>query len=310
MFHGTMTALVTPFRNGEIDEESFRAHVERQIEAGVDAVVPAGTTGEAATLSHEEHKRIIRIAVEQAAGRVPVIAGTGSNNTAESIELTRAAKELGADAALLISPYYNKPTQEGIYQHYKAVAEAVHLPQILYNVPGRTHSNIQPETVGRLAGIAHVVGIKDATADMAQLARTMVLCDGNMEFYSGDDTTVLPFMAMGGVGVISVVSNIVPKAMKSLTAALCGGDLVSARRQHAKLLKLADAMFLQSNPIPVKAACAMLGWMGWELRLPLTPLPPDLCRHLGGELSAFGLEPDLSRAPCGSDVDPGGKIEK
>ncbi|HKI59537.1 MAG TPA: 4-hydroxy-tetrahydrodipicolinate synthase, partial [Mariprofundaceae bacterium] len=169
MFHGTMTALVTPFADGHIDEEAFRAHLDRQIEAGVDAVVPAGTTGEAATLSFAEHKHLIDITVQHVNGRIPVIAGTGSNNTAESIELTQSAKELGADAALLISPYYNKPTQEGIYQHYKAVADAVHLPQIIYNVPGRTNSNIQPETVARLADVANIIGIKDATADMAQL---------------------------------------------------------------------------------------------------------------------------------------------
>ncbi len=292
MFHGTMTALVTPFAHGKIDEDAFRAHLERQIAGGVDAVIPAGTTGEAATLSHEEHRRLICITVEHVAGRVPVIAGTGSNNTAESIALTQAARDLGADAALLISPYYNKPTQEGIYQHYRAVAEAVHLPQILYNVPGRTNSNILPETVGRLSRIANIIGIKDATADMAQLGRTMLACDGNIEFYSGDDATVLPFMALGGAGVISVLSNLVPDAMKALTEAMRCGDMDTARRQHMTWLKLADAMFLQSNPIPVKAACAMLGWMGWELRLPLTPLPENLCEKLFAALQAAGLKPE------------------
>jgi len=193
MFHGTITALVTPFRNGRIDEQAFRDHLDRQIEAGVDAVVPAGTTGEAATLSFAEHKKLIEIAVRHVAGRVPVIAGTGSNNTAESIELTQSAKELGADAALLISPYYNKPSQEGIYQHYKAVAEAVHLPQMVYNVPGRTNSNILPETVGRLSRISNIVGIKDATADMDQLNATMEACEGRIDFISGDDATVLRF---------------------------------------------------------------------------------------------------------------------
>jgi len=272
MFHGTMTALVTPFRNGAIDEEAFRAHLDRQIDAGVDALIPAGTTGEAATLSFAEHKHLIEITVQHVAGRVPVIAGTGSNNTAESIELTRSAKELGADAALLISPYYNKPTQEGIYLHYKAVAEAVHLPQIIYNVPGRTNSNIQPETVARLADIANIVGIKDATADMAQLTRTMMACGDRMTFFSGDDATAFPFMALGGSGVISVVSNIAPKTMHQLTEAMRSGNLDIARRAHFALQDLSDAMFVQANPMPVKAACSLLGWMENELRLPLTPL--------------------------------------
>jgi len=272
MFHGTMTALVTPFKNGQIDEDAFRAHLDRQIEAGVDAVVPAGTTGEAATLSFDEHKQLIGIAVQHVSGRVPVIAGTGSNNTAESIELTQAAKDLGADAALLISPYYNKPTQEGIYLHYKAVAEAVHLPQIIYNVPGRTNSNILPETVARLAEVPNIVGIKDATGDMAQLTRTIMACGDRMTFFSGDDASALPFMALGGAGVISVVSNIAPKTMHQLTEAIRSGNLDIARRAHFALQDLSDAMFVQSNPIPVKGACSLLGWMDNELRLPLTPL--------------------------------------
>lgn len=292
MFHGTITALVTPFRDGAIDEDAFRAHVERQIEAGVDAIVPAGTTGEAATLSFDEHKALIRMAVEQAAGRVPVIAGTGSNNTAESIELTRAARELGADAALLISPYYNKPTQEGIYQHYRAVAEAVHLPQILYNVPGRTASSIQPETVGRLARIPNIVGIKDATADMDQLVRLMAEAGDAIRYLSGDDATVTPFMALGGHGVISVVSNVAPERMKALTEAMRAGDAPRAAAIQRELAPLNAAMFMQSNPIPVKAACAMMGWMGWEIRLPLTVLPEAGRERLAGELRAAGLSPE------------------
>jgi 4-hydroxy-tetrahydrodipicolinate synthase len=274
MFHGVMTALVTPFTaDGAIDEDALRAHIDRQIADGVDAIAPAGTTGEAATLNMAEHKRVIRIAVEHAAGRVPVIAGSGSNSTEESIELTRAAKEIGADAALLISPYYVKPSQEGIYQHYKAVAEAVHIPQIMYNVPGRTHSNMLPDTVARLSRVPNIVGIKDATADMAQLTRTMLACEERIEFYSGDDATVMPLMALGGVGVISVVSNIVPASMKRLTGAMRAGDLAAARTIHRQLQLLTDAMFVESNPVPVKGACAMLGWMGETLRLPLVPMP-------------------------------------
>jgi 4-hydroxy-tetrahydrodipicolinate synthase len=292
MFHGVMTALVTPFdENGAIDEEALRAHIDRQIEAGVDALVPAGTTGEAATLNMDEHKRVIRLTVEQAAGRVPVIAGTGSNNTEESIELTRAASELGADAALLISPYYVKPSQEGIYQHYRAVAEAVHLPQILYNVPGRTRSNMLPETVGRLSRIANIVGLKDATADMAQLTRTMLASEGRIEFYSGDDATVLPLMALGGVGVISVVSNVVPATMKRLVEAMCEGKLDAANALHRQLLPLTDAMFVESNPVPVKGACAMLGWMRGTLRLPLVPMSEASCQVVRQAMQAFGAEP-------------------
>jgi 4-hydroxy-tetrahydrodipicolinate synthase len=280
MFYGTMTALVTPFQDGRVDEDAFREHLERQVEAGVDGVVPAGTTGEAATLSLAEHKQIIRIAVEQVAGRLPVIAGAGSNNTAESIELTQAAKSQGADAALLISPYYNKPTQEGIFQHYKAVAAAVHLPQVIYNVPGRTQSNILPATVGRLSHIANIIAIKDATANMEQLAQSMDACEGRMEFYSGDDATVMPFMALGGHGVISVASNIVPKTMKALTNAMRQGDFATARAIQFALRPLNEALFIQSNPIPVKAACHMLGWFSGELRLPLTPLAGEALARL------------------------------
>ena len=290
MFHGTMTALVTPFVDGNIDEEAFREHLERQIEAGINGVVPAGTTGEAATLSFDEHKQVIRIAVEQVAGRVPVIAGTGSNNTAESIELTAAAKAIGADAALLISPYYNKPTQEGIYQHYKAVADAVHLPQLVYNVPGRTNSNILPATVGRLSHVSNIVGIKDATADMEQLAHTMAACGERIEFYSGDDASVLPFMAMGGHGVISVISNIAPKAMLALTEAMAKGDLERAHRAQFAMRELNSVLFVESNPIPVKAACAALGWTGSELRLPLLPLQGESLNQLRQSMARFEFE--------------------
>lgn len=287
MFHGTMTALVTPFSNGNIDEERFRQHLERQIEAGVNGVVPTGTTGEAATLTYDEHKAVIRMAVEQVAGRVPVIAGTGSNNTAESIELTAAAKSLGADGALLISPYYNKPTQEGIYLHYKAVADAVHLPQVIYNVPGRTNSNIQPETVARLSHVSNIIAIKDATADMEQLGHTIAACDGRMEIYSGDDATVMPFLAMGGHGVISVVSNVAPKTMVALTDAMVAGDLAAAKAAQYALRELNRVMFVESNPIPVKAACSLMGWMENELRLPLTPLQADAFAELKQVMEAF-----------------------
>ena len=287
MFQGVMTALVTPFKDGQIDESAFRAHLERQIDAGVDAVVPAGSTGEAATLSVEEHKKLIQITVDQVAGRVPVIAGAGSNNTAESIELTRAAKEYGADGALLISPYYVKPTQEGIYQHYKAIAEAVDIPQVLYNVPGRTASNMMPDTVARLSKIPNIVAIKDATADLAQLTRTMMACGDDLDFYSGDDATVMPFMVLGGTGVISVVSNIAPKTMKAMVDAVKANDFVTAKKMHFALQDLTDAMFMESNPIPVKAACELMGWMSGDLRLPLTSLPPAKLEELKAVMHRF-----------------------
>ncbi len=292
MFHGVMTALVTPFKTGEdgrscIDKDAYCAHLDRQIEAGVDGLIPAGTTGEAATLSFDEHKSLIELTVQHVAGRVPVIAGTGSNNTAESIALTQAAKQLGADAALLISPYYNKPMQEGIYQHYKAVADAVHLPQILYNVPGRTNSNLSPETVARLSRRNNIVGIKDATADLSQLTCTMMACGDGFEFYSGDDATVLPFMSVGGHAVISVVSNIAPKTMKGLTVSMEEGDLTTARKAHFALQNLSDAMFVQSNPIPVKAACELMGWMDGGLRLPLTSLTGAEIASLRQTIRAF-----------------------
>ncbi|MDQ6964379.1 MAG: 4-hydroxy-tetrahydrodipicolinate synthase [Mariprofundales bacterium] len=293
MFHGTISALITPFRDGEVDEESFRAHIERQIEAGIAGLVPTGTTGEAATLSFTEHKQVIRIAIEQASGRVPIIAGTGSNNTAESIELTAAAKTLGADAALLISPYYNRPTQYGIYHHYRAIAEAVHLPQILYNVPGRTHSNLLPATVGKLSKISNIIAIKDATADMEQLTQTIAASENRIEFYSGDDATVVPFMALGGVGVISVVANIAPRTMIALTAAMERGDLATARKMQIALLELNRTMFIRSNPIPVKAACALMGWIDSELRLPLTPLDRDAADELRTAMVTFTGEDRL-----------------
>ncbi|MDQ6990265.1 MAG: 4-hydroxy-tetrahydrodipicolinate synthase [Mariprofundaceae bacterium] len=292
MFQGTMTALVTPFKENNdhqwvVDEDAYCAHLDRQMEAGIDAFIPAGTTGEAATLSFDEHKRLIDMTVQHVHGRVPVIAGTGSNNTAESIALTQAAKSLGADAALLISPYYNKPMQEGIYQHYKAVADAVHLPQILYNVPGRTHSNIEPETTARLAKHPHIVGIKDATSDLAHLTRTMMQCPDSFEFYSGDDATTLPFLFLGGSGVISVVSNVAPKTMKKLTTSMQANDFTAAKKAHFSLQDLSDAMFIQSNPIPVKAACALLGWMNGTLRLPLTSLHADDTKRLTATMRAF-----------------------
>ncbi|MDQ6961400.1 MAG: 4-hydroxy-tetrahydrodipicolinate synthase [Mariprofundaceae bacterium] len=288
MFHGVITALVTPFRDGKIDDNAFREHLNRQIESGVDAVVVAGSTGEAATLSFDEHKALIKSAIEEASGRIPVIAGTGSNCTRESIELSQAARHLGADAALLISPYYNKPTQEGIYLHYKAIADAVHLPLITYSVPGRTASDVLPSTLGRLAKISNIVGHKDATGDMAVLTAILNETAGNIELYSGDDGTLMPFMALGGSGVISVLSNILPQHLKDVIAHIEREDLKKARICHQQLAKINEAMFIRSNPIPVKAACALLGWMQDELRLPLTSLDDEARVFLKKEMTSLG----------------------
>jgi len=284
-----MVALITPFRDGQVDEVALRALVEWHIAEGTDAIVATGTTGESATLSHAEHHDVIRIVVEQTKGRIPVIAGTGSNATRESLELTAFAKEAGADAALLITPYYNKPTQEGLYQHYKTIAEAVHLPIMLYNVPGRTAVNMSAETVARLAEIPNVVSIKEATADMELASNILRLAGNKIELISGDDATVLPFMAIGGKGVISVTANIAPRMVSDMVHACLEGRWDDARVLHMKLLHINKLMFVESNPIPVKAAVAMLGRCGEELRLPLTPLSEQYRQPLWEEMQGLGL---------------------
>lgn len=290
MFRGAITAIVTPFHNGLLDEEGFRQLVDWQIREGVHGIVPCGTTGESATLSHEEHNRVIDIAVDECRGRVPVIAGTGSNSTAEAVRLTRHAKEAGADGALLITPYYNKPTQEGLFQHYKKVAEESKFPLVLYNVPGRTGVNLLPETVARLAEIPDIVGIKEATADMKQVSDVLEQCGDRITVLSGDDFTVLPLMALGGKGVISVVSNLVPADMANMVTAFDGGDLAKARELHYKLMPLTRAMFLETNPIPVKTALALVGRTALELRLPLCPMQAANRKKLEEALAAYGLQ--------------------
>jgi len=272
VFEGVFTALVTPFRAGAVDEAALRALIERQIEAGVDGVVPCGSTGEAATLSHAEHRRVVELSVEAVRGRVQVLAGTGSNSTRESIELTRHAREAGADGALLISPYYNKPTQEGIVAHYAAVAREGGLPLVVYNIPGRTASNILPATMVRLAEIDGVAGVKEACGDLAQISRVVAGCPQGFRVLSGDDALILPVIAVGGHGVISTTSNAAPRAVVELVAAARRGDLARARALHLRLLPLFDALFCETNPIPVKAALALLGWIDDEIRLPLLPL--------------------------------------
>jgi 4-hydroxy-tetrahydrodipicolinate synthase len=289
-FSGTFTALVTPFKNGAPDETRYRRLIDWQIEQGVSGLVPCGTTGESATLSHEEHEQVVRICVEQAKGRVPVLAGSGSNNTAEAVKLTRFAREAGADGALLIAPYYNKPTQEGLYRHFAAIADAVDFPLVPYNVPGRTGCNLLPATLGRLAReCPNIVGVKEATGDLTQVSEVLEYCGSQFCVISGDDFTVLPILAVGGCGVISVTSNIVPAKMSRLCSAFAQGDWESARALHFELAPLNRAMFLETNPIPVKTALHMMGFMDLEFRLPLCPLSEDNMVRLRGVLRAAKL---------------------
>ena len=270
MFTGCMTALITPFAGGDVDHRALADLIEAQIAGGVHGVVPCGSTGEAATLTHDEHIAIVREVVRLVRGRVPVIAGTGSNSTAEAIRLTRAAEEAGADGALLISPYYNKPTQEGIYRHYAAVAEATRLPLIVYNIPGRTSSNISAETMGRLSRIPNVVGVKEASGSLAHVLEVIQASGPDFAVYSGDDILTLPIMAAGGKGVIAVTANLVPRDFATLAEALLAGDLERGRTLMRRLLPLVQATSLEVNPLPVKTALAMMGRCAEEFRLPLT----------------------------------------
>lgn len=289
MFEGIHTALITPFRNGQVDEKALRDLVERQIDAGIDGLVPCGSTGESATLSHLEHRRVVEIVIETAAGRVPIIAGTGSNSTREAIELTMHAKEAGAQGALLLSPYYNKPTQEGIYAHYAAVARETAFPVIVYNIPGRTASNLSAETVARLARVDHVVGIKEASGDLDQMAHVIARSPADFAVLAGDDSLTLPLLSIGGKGVISTSANVAPEAMCDLVRSFQSGDVSRAREIHYQLLPLFDALFCETNPIPVKAAAAALGWCDDEIRLPLTLLGDVHLEHLRVVLKDLGI---------------------
>jgi len=290
-FKGAFTALVTPFKNGELDEDTYRAHVEWQIEKGIDGVVPCGTTGESATLSHDEHKRVIEICVDQVKGRVPVIAGAGSNNTREAIELTKHAKQAKADGALLITPYYNKPTQEGLYQHFKAIADAVSIPMILYNVPGRTSVNLLPKTLARLfRDVPDVKGVKEATGSLRQLSEVIQEAGKDIILLSGDDFTLLPTLSIGGRGVISVVSNICPDRMSGLCKAYFEKDWETAMDHHYYLLPLNEAMFFETNPVPAKTSLQLMGRIpSPEVRLPLTPMLPENLEKLKAVLKKAGL---------------------
>ena len=273
MFKGSMVAIVTPFKaDGSFDEETYRQLIDFQIASGTDAIIPCGTTGESATLDFDEHARVIQVCIEQVNKRVPVIAGTGANSTTEAIGLSKNAKDMGADGLLLVCPYYNKPSQEGIYRHYKAIAEAVALPQVLYNVPGRTGVNMTAETTVRLAEIPNIVAIKEAAGDLTQVSEILARAGDKIDVLSGDDFLTFPMLACGGKGVISVSANIVPAQVKAMVTAFFAGDWEQARRLHLELLDLHKAMFIDANPVPVKTSLELMGKCAAQVRLPLCEL--------------------------------------
>ncbi len=289
MFNGALSAMVTPFRDGVVDEPALRELIEWQIQEGIDGIFPCGSTGESATLTHAEHEQIIKLAVQQARRRVPVLAGTGSNSTAEAIRLTVFAREAGADGAVLISPYYNKPTQEGIFKHYKMIAASADLPLIVYNIPARTGSKILPETFARLCEIKNIVGIKESSGSMDQISDIRRLCGDRLTILSGDDSLTVPIMALGGKGAISVISNVMPRETHELVAAALEGDFARAREIHFRLLPLMRALFLETNPIPMKQALAFRGKCTAELRMPLTPISPAAAERLRAAMKELGL---------------------
>jgi len=275
MINGSITALVTPFRDGEVDEKAFQDFIDWQIDNGTHGLVPCGTTGESATLSDEEHKRVVALCVEAAAGRVPVIAGAGSNETRVAIEYSKHAKELGADAALVVSPYYNKPSQEGIFQHFKAIADNVDIPIVVYNIPGRSVVDISNETMARIAALPTVIGCKDATGDISRVTTIADLCGDNFVQLSGDDPTALGHSIHGGKGAISVGSNIAPAEYAAFHNACLAGDFESAQSLHKKLDRLHKDLFLDPSPAPAKYGLSLLGKMTTDVRLPITPCRPD-----------------------------------
>lgn len=286
---GSMTALVTPFEDGKLDMKSFAALIEWQIAQGTQGLVPCGTTGENPTLSREEQLEVIKICVKTANGRVPVIAGTGKNDTRETVELTKAAVDLGADAALVVTPYYNKPTQEGLYRHYMAVAEAADIPVVLYNVPGRTGVNMLAETVARCAEHPRIVATKEASGDLVQAAEIHRLCGSKIAVISGEDALTFPLICQGAAGVISVTSNVVPAEMAKLCKLAAAGDLPAARALHLKLLPLMKVLFIESNPIPAKAALARMARMSDECRLPLAPISEGARVRVEAVLKDLGI---------------------
>lgn len=289
MFSGSIVAIVTPFKNGKVDEKALGNLVEWHISSGTNAIVPCGTTGESATLEYEEHYRVIEVVVKAVNKRIPVIAGTGANSTDETIMITKKAKKLGADAALLVTPYYNKPTQEGLYRHYKAVADSVKMPLVLYNVPGRTGVNMLPPTVARLAGIKNIVAIKEATGDMKQVSEVIRLCGDRLSVISGDDFTTFPLLALGGKGAISVTANIAPRQVSDMCRLWREGKLEEARALHYRLEPLNQAMFIETNPLPAKTALALMGKIKEEFRLPLCEMAAPNKEKLGKIIKDFGL---------------------
>jgi 4-hydroxy-tetrahydrodipicolinate synthase len=289
MFRGAMVAIVTPFKNDQVDEKALRELIEFQIANGTDGIVPCGTTGESATLTHEEHDRVIEITINAVKKRVPVIAGTGSNNTAEALRLTKHACDAGADGALIVCPYYNRPTQEGLYQHFKTIAESVPIPIIPYNIPSRTGVNLMPEMVAKLSKIKNIVGIKEASGSIKQMSDVINLCGKDFDVLSGDDIFTLPLMAIGGAGIISVISNVAPADMAGLVDAFDAGDLVRAKALHHKMSELIETLFIEVNPIPVKAALALMGKIEYEYRLPLCKMAEANFEKLRKIMVNYGL---------------------
>jgi len=290
MFKGCFVAIVTPFKNNKIDEQKYRDLIEFQIKNGSSGIVPCGTTGESATLTFEEHDRVIEITVDQVKKRVPVIAGTGSNSTEEAIMLTRHAAKVGADASLQVSPYYNRPTQKGLYEHFKAVVESVNIPIILYNIASRTGVNIEPETIARLSrDCKNIVGVKEASGSLDQMSRIKALCGKNFDLISGDDSLTLPLLSIGGTGIISVVANIVPKDVATLVSEFEKGNIQKAQDLHYRLLPLIKAVFIETNPIPVKTAMGLMGLCEPDLRLPMCSMLPENLEKLKTALKEYGL---------------------
>jgi 4-hydroxy-tetrahydrodipicolinate synthase len=290
MFRGSIVAIVTPFRDGKIDEQKLKDLIEFQIKNGTSGIVPCGTTGESATLSFGEHDRVIEITIEQVKKRIPVIAGTGSNSTQEAIMLTKHAAKAGADASLQVSPYYNRPTQKGLYEHFKAIAESVNIPIILYNIASRTGVNIEPETIAKLAHDCEtIVGVKEASGNLDQMSRIKQLCGQSFDLISGDDSLTLPILSVGATAVISVVANIVPKDVANLVAEFEKGNLKKTQEIHYKLLPLIKAVFLETNPIPVKTAMGLLGMCEPDLRLPMCAMLPENLEKLKKALKDYGL---------------------
>jgi 4-hydroxy-tetrahydrodipicolinate synthase len=289
MFTGSLVAIVTPFKNGKLDEQALGDLIEWQIGSGTHGIVPCGTTGESATLTHAEHDRVVAFTVEVVRGRVPVVAGTGSNSTEEAIVLTKHAKSAGADGALLITPYYNKPTQEGLFLHYKAVADAVDMPLVLYNIPGRTGVNLLPSTIARLTACRTIVAVKEGSGSVQQASEIIQFCGERLTILAGDDALTLPMMAVGGKGVITVTANLVPSKMAGLVNAFHAGRLEEARALHHQLYPLFTALFYETNPIPVKEALHMMGKIEREMRLPLCPMGTDNKEKLRSVLKEMGL---------------------